>query len=152
MVVDLEASDTTWYSIRPAAPGELPFVFESWAGTYKRSKSAGCIPNDMFEAVTFRAIEQLLGRGMEVLVLAARSHPDVILAWVAYERDQRKAQPIVHYIFTRDGFRRRGLATTMLARIGAGPGTKFLYTHQTPFARYFPQGHWEPGIARRKSL
>jgi hypothetical protein len=145
-----EVAASTWYQVRPATPEELPGVYEAWAGTWKRSRSAGCIPNHLFNEVTFTAITQLLSRGMKVLVLAAKSHPDVILAWIAYELDKRGDQPIVHYAFTKDGFRERGLCRTLLAHIGAGEN--FIYTHQTGYAKYWPKAFHNPGIARRKDL
>jgi hypothetical protein len=140
----------SWYAVRPATPTELTGVMESWAGTWKRSRSAGCIPNHLFNEVTFTAITQLLGRGMKVLVLTAVAQPDVVLSWVAFERDKRSDQVIVHYLFTRDGMRERGYAKTLLAYIGAG--RKFIYTHQTGFAKYWPEAYHNPGIARRKEL
>lgn len=146
----VSAEPQPWYVVRAPSPEELPAVFEAWAGTWKRSRSAGCIPNHLFAEVTFTAITQLLERGMQVLVLAARSHPDVPLAWVAFERDKRADQVIVHYLFTRDSFRRRGLAQTLLDSIGAGQ--KFIYTHQTGYAKYWPDAFHNPGIARRKEL
>lgn len=145
-----EVVASTWYRIRPATPEELPSVYESWAGTWKRSRSAGCIPNHLFNEVTFTAITQLLQRGMKVAVLEAKSHPGVVLAWIAYERDTRSPQVIVHYLFTKDGFRQRGLSKTLLSHVGAG--SKFIYTHQTGFAKYWPDAYHNPGIARRKAL
>ena len=64
-----------WFEMRAATPEELPAVLESWAGTYKRSRSAGCIPNHLFNEVTFAAITGLLRRGAQVSVLTAREAP-----------------------------------------------------------------------------
>jgi hypothetical protein len=139
-----------WYRIRPATPEELPSVYESWAGTWRRSRSAGCIPNHLFNEVTFTAITQLLQRGMKVAVLAAKAAPGTALGWIAYERDKRSDQVIVHYLFTKDGFRQRGYGQLLLDEVGAG--RKFIYTHQTPFAKYWPDAYHNPGIARRKDL
>ncbi len=143
-------SAAPWFDIRPPAAVELPSVYEAWAGTWRRSRSAGCIPNNLVNEVTYACITQLLQRGMQVAVLCARSHPEVVLAWVAYERDRRSEQVIVHYAFTREGFRQRGLCQALLDSIGAG--SKFIYTHQTGFAKYWPEAYHNPGIARRKSL
>jgi hypothetical protein len=140
----------TWYRIRPATPEELPSVYESWAGTWRRSRSAGCIPNHLFNEVTFTAITQLLQRGMKVAVLTAKAAPGTALGWIAYERDKRSDQVIVHYLFTKDGFRQRGYGQLLLDEVGAG--RKFIYTHQTPFAKYWPDAYHNPGIARRKDL
>lgn len=145
-----DAPAACWYDTRPPAAHELPAIYEAWAGTFRKSRSAGCIPNDMFGPVTYAAITQLLNRGMKVLVLTARSYPDVVLAWIAYEPDTRSDQVIVHYAFTKDGFRQRGLCNTLLGHIGAGE--KFIYTHQTGFSKYWPRAYHNPGIARRKAL
>lgn len=140
-----------WYAFRPPSADEMQGVIEAWSGTFKRSRSAGCIPNDMFEDVTRAAITQLLGRGMEIRGLVAASHPEVLLSWVAFERDLRRpGAPIVHYLFTREPVRRRGLAKLLLADIGAGE--KFIYTHRTACAAWWPRAMHNPGPARRKSL
>lgn len=139
-----------WFDIRPAAPTELPAVYEAWAGTYKRSKSAGVIPNHLFEQVTFTAITGLLQRGARIDALVAKSYPDTVLAWIAYEQDRRSSQPVVHYMFVKDGFRRKGLAKTLLAYVGGSE--RFVYTHETPFMKYFKGGYHNPGLARRKNL
>ncbi len=141
---------TSWYAFRPPTADELQGVFEQWSGTWKRSRAAGCIPNDMFDDVTRAAITQLLTRGMEIRGLCARSHPDVLLAWVAFERDPKKPGVICHYLFTREPVRKRGLAKLLLADIGAGE--KFIYTHRTACAAWWPRAIHNPGVARRKSL
>jgi hypothetical protein len=145
-----ETAASSWHLLRPATPVELPSVYESWAGTWRRSRSAGCIPNHLFNEVTFTAITQLLQRGMRVSVLTAKAAPSVVLGWIAYERDTRSDQVIVHYMFIKDGFRQRGYAQLMLDEVGAG--RKFIYTHQTPFAKYWPAAYHNPGICRRKAL
>lgn len=139
-----------WFEIRAATPEELPNVFESWVGTYKRSLTAGCIPNHMFEAVQLATITGLLQRGAKVSVLCAREAPAVVLAWVCWEPDKRAAAPIVHYAFTRDGLRQRGYAGLLLKATGATG--RFLYTHQTSFSKYLRGGVHNPGPARRKHL
>lgn len=140
----------TWYELRPAAPTELPAVYEAWTGTWKRSRAAGCVPNHLINEITYAAITQLLQRGMRVDVLVARAAPDVVLGWVAHERDKRSDQAVVHYLFIKDSLRRRGYGQLLLDGIGAGE--RFIYTHQTSFARYWPGAYHNPGIARRKDL
>lgn len=143
---------TCWFDIRPAAPAELPAVYESWAGTHKTSRTAGCIPNHLYAEVTFAAITGLLQRGAKVSVLTAQDAPSVVLGWVCWEPDRRGPRPIVHYIFVRDGFRERGYASLLLKSIGIGSGERFIYTHETSFAKRFKGGAHNPGVARRKHL
>lgn len=126
-------------------------MYEAWAGTWKRSRAAGCIPNDLFDRVQSELVAQLIARGMEIRVLTSAVQPRVVLAWIAYERDPRTpGGVVVHYLFTRPEFRRRGYAQFLLDDIGAGE--KFIYTHKTGFARYWPQARHNPGVARRKDL
>lgn len=150
-LVEPEASPA-WYDLRPAAPSELAAVMEAWAGTYRKSRSAGCIPNHLFNEVTFTAITQLLQRGAHVQVLVDKRAPELVLAWICFEQDKRSSQPVVHYMFVRDGFRQRGLSKVLLAAAGMQSDGKFVYTHSTPFMQYYPGGYWNPGIARRKAL
>jgi hypothetical protein len=144
------ACASPWFEIRPAAPEELPAVFEAWVGTYKRSRTAGCIPNHLFESVQLATITGLLQRGARVDVLCAREAPAVVLAWVCWEHDKRAAAPIVHYAFTRDGIRERGYMTLLLKAIGATG--RFLCTHETSFMKYLRGAVHNPGPARRKHL
>jgi hypothetical protein len=154
-IIDLQPAEAVrppeWYRIRPPTADELPGVYKAWADTWKRSRSAGCIPNDLFDQVHSALVSQLLDRGMQIRVLVAAIRPAVVLAWVAFEPDRRGDGVIVHYAYTREGFRERGYARFLLDDIGAGK--KFIYTHQTGAgAQCWPEAKHNPGIARRKTL
>lgn len=140
------------YTFRPLLPDELPQVLEAWAGTYRSSRYAGCIPNDKFYSVTYDCITQLLNRGMRVTVLVLASRPEQALAWIAHETDTRSAQPVVHYVFTKTAFRRRGLSRLLLDRVGATRDSRFIYTFCTSYAKHYPTGFHMPSLARRAQL
>lgn len=140
------------FSTRPMLPEELPAVLESWAGTFRSSRYAGCIPNDKFYAVTYDAITQLVNRGMAVTVLTPANRPEQMLGWIAHESDTRDMQPVVHYLFVKQPFRKRGLGRLLMDSIGAVKGSKFIYTYCTSYAKYFPGGYHMPSIARRAKL
>lgn len=149
---DQAAPQTTWYTIRPHATEDLPVVHESWAGTWKTARAAGCIPNNLFDEVQRALIEQLMARGMKIDVIAPSNRPEQVLGWIAYEPDPKApGKSIVHYLFVKAPFRRRGLAETLLAHIGNGDG-RFVYTHETSFARYWPRAYHMPALARRHKL
>lgn len=140
------------YTFRKLLPEELPQVLEAWAGSFRSSRYAGCIPNDKFYDVTYDAIQQLINRGMQITALALTSRPEQMLAWVAYETDPVEGQPIVHYLFTKTPFRKRGLSRLLLDHIGAVKGARFLYTFATSYAKHYDGGFHMPSLARRAQL
>lgn len=143
------------YTFRSLMPDELPSVLEAWAGTFRSSRYAGCIPNDKFYAVTYDAITQLINRGMQITALVLSSRPEQVLAWVAHEQDTKdltNPQPIVHYLFTKAAFRKRGLSRLLMDHIGAVKGSRFIYTFCTSYAKHFAGGYHMPSLARRALL
>lgn len=140
------------YTFRKLLPEELPQVLEAWAGSFRSSRYAGCIPNDKFYDVTYDAIQQLINRGMHITVLVLASRPEQMLAWIAHETDPVEHQPVIHYAFTKAPFRRRGLSRILLDHVGAKRGDKFLYTFCTSYAKHYVGGFHMPSLARRARL
>lgn len=141
-----------WFSIRPMQPSDVSLVMESWLGTWKTARAAGCIPNNLFDQVQTALIDQLLVRGMHIDVITPSNRPSQVMGWIAYEPDPKSpGKSIIHYVFTKAPFRRRGIAATLIARVGNGDG-RFVYTHETSFARYWPRAFHMPALARQKEL
>lgn len=147
-----QISPEPWFTVRPSSAEDFQLVLESWSGTWKTARAAGCIPNNMFDAVQQSLIEQLLARGMNIDVIVPSNRPAQAMGWIAYEPDPKSpGKAIVHYVFVKSPYRRRGLADTLLRHVGNGDG-RFVYTHETSFARYWPRAFHNPGLARRKVL
>ena len=144
----VDGTAPAWGLIRPASALDLPLVLESWTGTWKRSDWAGCVQNHTFDEVHRATILALIQRGARVLVLANPDRPEQVLAWVCFELRDGDL-PAVHYVFCKRPFRCKGLATTLLASVGIEKG-RFVYTHKTHDARFWPRAKFCPAIARRK--
>lgn len=145
----VDASAAPWGLFRPAEAADLPLVLESWTGTWKLSDWAGTVQNHLFDAAHHATILALLRRGARVLCLANPERPDQVLAWLCYEL--KPTEVVVHYLFTKAPFRRRGLARSLLEHVGAGSG-RFVYTHRTAAARYWPRAKHVKAIAARKEV
>ncbi len=61
------------------------FVLDAWLKSWKKSPFAGIIPNNLFAAAFFNAVEQLDARGMEVYILESVD-PEAKIGFVAFER------------------------------------------------------------------
>lgn len=127
-----------------------PFILDSWLGSYKRSRWAGCIPNNLYVPTHEVAIEQLLGRGAKVRAVVAKDAPDQLLAWVCYETWSRGL--VVHYAYTKEIYRRNGLVKGLLADLGYKYGDPAYHTFRTQDSKYFPGFRWAPELVRRKTL
>lgn len=126
------------------------FILDSWLSSYKLSKWAGCVPNNLYVPTHEVAIEQLLGRGARVRAIVAKDAPDQLLAWVCYEPWQRGL--VVHYAYCKEIYRRNGLVKGLLADIGYKYGDRAYNTFRTTYCKYFPGFRYAPELARKKSL
>lgn len=133
---------------RPMEPGDVNFVLDSWIRSYRESPWAGVVPNHRFFEVMHEAIEGLIARGTKVVVACAKTDTTRILGWVAYERLHDGVA--CHYVYVKDPFRRRGLATELLKHATAQVDARHFYTFRTRQSAYFPGWQYEPAIARRK--
>jgi GNAT superfamily N-acetyltransferase len=127
---------------RPMVPDDVPFIKDSWLKSFRDSPWAGCVSNNMYTEVYNDTVEQLWGRGAEVWVACAAHDHAKILGWICVE-----AVPggrATHYLYIKDPYRRKGLASSLLEKFGGR-----FYTFRTRSAQYFKLQH-APEIARRK--
>jgi hypothetical protein len=134
---------------RNAGEDDLPDVVHTWLSSFRNSKWAGTIPNNLFNEVQARAIRQLFDRGATVTCCVNPLRPEQVLGWICTETT-RKGEPVVHYVFVKPSVRQHGIARTLFAATGIDPKSHFAYTHRTDDAAYFPGGMFAPMIARRK--
>lgn len=135
------------YVTRPPTPTELPGLFEDWAGSFRKSRWAGNLPNNLYWSAHIEAFRQLLTRGATALVLTTSEHPSVVLGWVVSERTSRN-EVVAHYVYVTPLYRRRGIANRLLT--AAGLTKDCVYTFRTDHSRFWPKARHVPGIARRK--
>lgn len=142
--------------VRPATTSDLEYVRSTWLSAYRTSPWAGCIPNNLYDAVYSETINQLCLRGTRILVVANPAAPEQLLSWLAYEMPTTQASqlpqgtPVVHFCFTKPTYRRLGCTSQLLA--SAGVVGSFLLTFRTPNSRFLKGAVFRPEVARRKEL
>lgn len=136
------------WTYRQYAPEDVPAISKWWIGSFRRSKWAGTLPNNKASEYIGETISQLLSRGAKCTLAVNPSNPAQILGFLVTERTS-KDEPVVHYVFTKDIYRRRGVSKALLAEEGIkSDGTTF-YTHRTAYSKWY-RGKHVPEIARRK--
>jgi hypothetical protein len=138
---------------RPATPGDLEFVLDSWVETYRLSHFAGPIPMPMYRDAMAAFVKWMLARpGIEVVVAfkPGEEPPNDLYGWVCVERNvpmrvkefdpvQRKTvevdkpapQKVVHFVYVKHMFRTKHVATKLLQACGVDVRAPFAHTHKT---------------------
>lgn len=136
-------------SIRDHKPSDLNFIFDSWMKSWRTSRWAGLIPNNMYYDVTRTIIEDLLARGSKLRVAFIAEYPDAIIGWACHE--MKDGSPVLHYLHVKEPY--LGLsfhvADTLIADLpGSHPGF-ITFNQQRKQTR-----EWKhvPEMARRLAL
>jgi hypothetical protein len=126
-------------------------VVESWSAVYQRSPWAGCVPNNVAEAVWAESIRQLLARGAVCQLAVNPAKPDHWLGYLLVEFT-RDGLPVVHAMYTKSAYRRSGIQSSLLTAARIDRSARLLYTFRLgPEHKLFPAGKYAPEVARRKA-
>lgn len=141
-------------AFRPAADSDSPdraFIISTWSSSYKRSHSAGIINTDDWAAIMHPQFEKVLGRaGSRALIACDRTDPDYFYGWIA--GDTTESTPVVYYVYTKEPYRRTGVARSLFAAFGVDPLRYFVYPCGTPDAKMLsskiPRARFNPNEVR----
>ena len=115
----------------PDNEDHVKFVVSGWLDSYRRSRWAGVIPNNLYRSVTLDCIHQLLARGMRVVLLESRKI-GTFVGFIAFEQSET---PVLHYIYVKKVLQKRPelpAARMLLEYAGFSKETEFLYTFPSP--------------------
>jgi hypothetical protein len=138
--------------IRPLKAEDRDFFFDSWLKSWRKSRYAGVIPNNLYYDTYRSTIESLVARGATVQVACGEENPDHILGWVCWEKTP-DGYAVVHYLYVKDPYLKYQVDEKLLAGVeGERPG---FYTFKYPqveraLEKAGGRWTWAPEIARRK--
>lgn len=99
--------------VRQAAEADEPFIMDSWLRSFRHSWFAGPIPNSLYYKVYRPIIMAVRARpGARLLVCVDDDDPDSIYGFACIE-----PPGIIHYVYTKDVYRRKGVARRLLAGV-----------------------------------
>ncbi len=127
----------------------MGFVFKSWIRSFVKSPWAGPYSRAVKVEATKNTIVDLLQQDDCHVVLACNPEdPNQLYGFVCFERGE---QPVLHYVYVKDFFRRMGVGSDLVAVARGGSPDQLLYTHKTPVsARFLPGASHRPGLVSRK--
>jgi GNAT superfamily N-acetyltransferase len=123
----------TVIEVRPYRKAEdLNFVYSSWLRSYKHSSYwAKRIRHNVFFAGHQAMLNYLFAKPtFQCAVACSPEDPTQIFGYLAYEKATEGAQPIVHFVFVKDDFRKMGVARKLFEAAGITPPS-LTFTHWT---------------------
>lgn len=135
---------------RTARKEDVNFIFDSWLKSWRKSKYAGVIPNNLYYSTYRSTIENLVARGAELTVACPENNDDHILGWICHEKTS-DSFAVIHYLYVKDPFMKQGIDGLLLDCVGGSkPGFyTFNYAQVANVCRK-DGWRWTPEIARRK--
>ena len=136
-------------------PSDRVFVIRSWIDSYRTAHSAGMIAMRDWIDVMAPQVERVLARrGCRVWVA---HHGDAepgadLYGWLAAET---AADPLVHYCYVKQAYRRMGIARGLLRLAEIDPTRRFRYSCKTgvvsKLGAQIPYAVWTPLVVRYDS-
>jgi GNAT superfamily N-acetyltransferase len=113
-------------AFRPAVREDRAFIIPTWSASYKKSRYAGLITSEDWADVMHRQLGKILDRaGARAIVAYDRQDPDYFYGWIA--GDTSEPTPVVYYVYTKEPYRRAGIARGLFAALGVDPTRYFVY-------------------------
>lgn len=107
---DTEQTKTAEISLRSLQPNDINFLYSTFLrGAYYGNDFYKKIDKQAFFEHYERVLAHMLAKpSLNVVIACLADEPDIILGWVAYEGKT------LHWAYTKDAWRRRGIANKML--------------------------------------
>lgn len=111
--------DTTQLLIRPAIAEDAAYILSSWTRSYHRDFIGNFFrPWELYLPAARDRIANILARDTTNVIVAVQpEEPDIILGYLVWEEDSNN-QNIIHYVQTRGGWKRKGIAKFLLRKAG----------------------------------
>lgn len=137
--------------IRVATEADINFIFNSWLKCYRHSVFAKQMQNEVYFDAQHKLIEALLKR---CTVLIACNDADVSQIYSYGVGEKVDGQLVVHFIYTKEPYRKLGVALTLLEALGHKDGSAYFFTHKTHQSERLEKKHplvYHPYLAFKTS-
>jgi hypothetical protein len=135
------------------------FVLSTWLDSFRTSHSAGLIQMSDFYTVMWPQLQKVCARaGMKTVVAYEETDPEFLYGWLVADPGEQRVPErdgsvrwwpaLVVYCFTKQNFRREGVARKLFAHVGIDLSKPFLFgcntqaasrlSHKVPHARFHP--------------
>jgi GNAT superfamily N-acetyltransferase len=142
-------------AIRPAAAHDERFVIASWLSSWRDANAAGLIQDEDWFPVMWPQIKKALARpDVQTLVAYETDEADHVADLYGFiAADVVTATPLLYYVYTKQAYRKMGVAKRLFAAIGLNASRRFEFVCKAPVPAELltkaPLARWNPAAGRR---
>lgn len=123
---------STPFTLREAVATDAAFIFNSWLKSYRHSAATAAMQNDLYYSGQHKLIEGLVSTCKFVIACNPKDQSQIYGYSVGQMVDEVLC---VHFVYTKEPYRKFGLGIALLTAQGAKDGVMFCYTHRTHAAQ-----------------
>lgn len=142
-------------AIRPAAAHDERFVIASWLSSWRDANAAGLIQHEDWFDVMWPQLQKALARpDVQTLVAYETDEADHVADLYGFiTADVAASTPLLYYCYTKQAYRRMGVARRLFAAVGLDPRSRFEFVCKAPVPGELltkaPLARWNPAAGRR---
>lgn len=129
-------------NIRDARESDRAWIMSTWLDANRRSPLANYLSNTVYFGEHRKYIEKLIASSINY-VAAWDKDDDQLFGWICGDRIDDAF--VVHFLYTKQKFRRLGIAQKLLCALGYIPGEPIIATHVTYI-------YTDTGLSKRKNI
>lgn len=127
------------FQLRPVQPGDMGFIVNSWVRSYENSpfaRALGPAYLNLQDTIAKRIIAK-----EATLVLCLSDDPETIVGWAC------TGENVVHYVYVKSAWRKRGLAKRLLAPYMGRSDVAFTHEQDGRVRRWLRKGRQDVDAA-----
>ena len=142
-------------AIRPAADHDERFVIASWLSSWRDANAAGLIQHEDWFDVMWPQLQKALKRpDVRTLVAYETDEADHVADLYGFiAADTAAPTPLLYYVYTKQAYRRMGVARRLFAAVGLDAHKRFEFVCKAPVPAELltkaPLARWNPAAGRR---
>ncbi len=119
------------FIVRDLRASDVPRIFSDWLKSYRRERELRNVSNPVFFHWQHKAVESLLTDSTVAwAILVDAANPEFVVGWACAQTFEGGAI-LLHYVYVAQTFRRLGLASRLLATLGAPKDAGLMTTAHT---------------------
>ena len=142
-------------AIRPAAEHDERFIIASWLSSWRDANAAGLIQHEDWFDVMWPQLQKALKRpDVRTLVAYETDEADHVADLYGFiTADVVAPTPLLYYCYTKQAYRRMGVARRLFAAVGLDAHKRFEFVCKAPVPAELltkaPFARWNPAAGRR---